>query len=212
MSLTSPSNIPPFIASPPSVLVIKSYNSVGGSGVSSAFLHLPNNTQVGLVMSPRGLLGEVPADRWAELVRAVSDAKRLIVEENRGGTWSRPQYESCPTDVGYDLGPAETKKDLIELTLTGHEVDGDEPDSVVRYVNGTETTELEVPPEFEKMESLVTSLSAEFLPRHSDHSRACPDPPHFEMFSDLAAPIDDDLKKLVESVEKLAIFGSEFLW
>ncbi|KAJ7626908.1 hypothetical protein FB45DRAFT_1029286 [Roridomyces roridus] len=195
MSLTFPSNIAPFIAGPHSVLVLESYNAMGGSGVSSAFLYLPNNSQAGVVISSKGLLGEVPNDRWAELMGVVEAAKIFIDEENGGGTWSRPQYVSCPTDVAYDLGPAQTKKDLTKFIVTGHEVYGDQPASVVHYyVNGTETTELEVPPEIEKMEYMVTSLSDEFLPRHPDHS----------------PPIDDDLKKLVESVDNLARFGSHF--
>jgi hypothetical protein len=45
----------------------------------------------------------------------------------------------------YALGPGETKGELITFQLTGHHVDEEEPDEILRYANGEQMIVPEIP-------------------------------------------------------------------
>lgn len=81
-----------FLPSPQEVVAIESYNSMGGTGVSFAALEHPS-TGVGIVVDDRGVVAEVPQERWSEFLGWVAEAKENL-KVGAGGSWSRPQYVS----------------------------------------------------------------------------------------------------------------------
>ncbi|KAJ7826272.1 hypothetical protein B0H14DRAFT_2817442 [Mycena olivaceomarginata] len=175
-----------FLPSPQEVVAIESYNSMGGTGVSFAALQHPS-TGVGIVVDDRGVVAEVPEERWSEFLAWVAEAK----EKPEGG---RPQYESCPTDMCYDLGPAATKGAFVKFQLSGHEVYGDEPDAILQYVNGGRQIVSEIPPALVKVESAILALRDDLLPKR-DYSR----PPE---------SISTDVEELLKAVDSMATMSS----
>ncbi|KAJ7645225.1 hypothetical protein DFH06DRAFT_1477067 [Mycena polygramma] len=110
-----------------------------------------------LVDSSSGSTKEIPQERWSEFLSCVADATKAL-KENGGGSWSRPQEESCPTDVFYDLGPADTKDEFVKFQLTGHEVDVGEPKNILRWIKGNHEVVDEIPPPLVKLESAISDL------------------------------------------------------
>ncbi|KAJ7705242.1 hypothetical protein B0H14DRAFT_3027646 [Mycena olivaceomarginata] len=161
-----------------SVVAIESYNSMGGTGVSFAALQHPS-TGVGIVVDDRGVVAEVPEERWSEFLAWVAEAKENL-KVGAGGSWSRPQYESCPTDMCYDLGPAATK--------------GAFPDAILQYVNGGRQIVSEIPPALVKVESAILALRDDLLPKR-DYSR----PPE---------SISTDVEELLKAVDSMATMSS----
>ncbi|KAJ7323557.1 hypothetical protein DFH08DRAFT_817592 [Mycena albidolilacea] len=157
-----------FLPSPQEVVAIESYNSMGGTGVSFVALQHPS-TGLGIVVDDRGAVAEVPEERWSEFLAWVAEAKENLKVDG-GGSWSRPQYESCPTDMFYDLGPAATKGTFVKFQLSGHEVYGDEPDAILQYVNEGQQIVSEIPPALVKVESAILALRDDLLPKR-DYSR-----------------------------------------
>ncbi|KAF7339185.1 hypothetical protein MVEN_01995800 [Mycena venus] len=138
-----------FLPTPRDVVVIESVNSLGGAYFTSAFLQHPK-TGAGILVDERGELVEIGQEKWSEFLELVADAKE-VTKDSGGGSWSRPQYESCPTDVFYDLGPADNRKEFLMFQLTGHEVDDQEPDEILRWLKGEQTIVQEIPPALVKV-------------------------------------------------------------
>ncbi|KAJ7826280.1 hypothetical protein B0H14DRAFT_2817467 [Mycena olivaceomarginata] len=155
-----------------SVAEASSYNSPEDSGVGSVFLQHPD-AGVGIIVDDWRSIAEVPPGRWAELLGTVAEAKKSL-KEHGGGTWSRPHWVSCSIDVFYALGPGETKEELITFQLTGHEVDEEEPDEILRYANGEQMIVPEIPSPLVTLEFSISTLKKDLLPKH-DYSRH-PDP------------------------------------
>ncbi|KAJ7256110.1 hypothetical protein C8J57DRAFT_1345149 [Mycena rebaudengoi] len=85
---------------------------------------VPQTRDVLLILSysdKLGRLAPIMEDRWREFELAVSGAQDTI-RLGWGGWWSRPQNTTCPTDLFYDLGPAESIEQLETMQLTGHTV------------------------------------------------------------------------------------------
>jgi hypothetical protein len=123
--------------------LILSYSGLGGKDVAAAFLNHPIIPNAGLAIDKLGRLAPIMEDRWREFELAVSGAQDTI-RLGWGGWWSRPQNVSpqpgycftpcfltrlaqirqttCPTDLFYDLGPAESIEQLETMQLTGHTV------------------------------------------------------------------------------------------
>lgn len=79
-----------FLPTPRDVVVIESYNSMGGTRFSSAFLQHPR-TGAGILVDERGELVEIGQEKWSEFIGWIADAKETT-KESGGGSWSRPQY------------------------------------------------------------------------------------------------------------------------
>ncbi|KAJ6514346.1 hypothetical protein C8R47DRAFT_570599 [Mycena vitilis] len=152
--MSTPSQFP----SASDVVVIESYNGLGGCGVGFAFLQDRVNETGLLVNSSSGSTTEIPHEKWSEFLSCVADAKKVL-QENGGGSWSRPSGDSCPTDVFYDLGPADTKAEFVKFQLTEHEIDAGEPENILRYINGKDEVVDEIPPPLVKLESAMRDLT-----------------------------------------------------
>ncbi|KAJ7120036.1 hypothetical protein C8R44DRAFT_877511 [Mycena epipterygia] len=171
------------------MLIIESFNSMCGSGVSSAFIQHPS-TPVGFLLNHRGI-ATVPPEKWAVLLQCVKDAIQIIKQEG-GMSWSRPQYESCPTDYFYDLGPVETQEEFAKFQLTGHEVYGDEPWTILHYATGQPPVVVsEIPAPLVKLEETISGLAQELIP---------------------GAVASEEADRLLNAVDKMATSGSDAFW
>ncbi|KAJ6594859.1 hypothetical protein B0H19DRAFT_1366613 [Mycena capillaripes] len=179
---------------PRDTVVITSYNAVQGTGVDLAFLQHPVNGSMGVLVNDDGIIAEVREDKWSEFLRYVVDAKETA-KKFGGGSWSRPQEDFCPTDIFYDLGPAERKEDFVKFQLTGHQVSGDEPDEILRWLNGKTDIVSEIPPALVKLESAIDALRQELLPNARRQ-----------------ASISGYTKKFWEVVDGMATMNSAAFW
>ncbi|KAF8181912.1 hypothetical protein K438DRAFT_1975857 [Mycena galopus ATCC 62051] len=151
------------------VVLIESYNSLEDDGVSSAFLQHPQ-TGTGIAVDRKGDVAEVPSQQWSEFLGCIADAKKTL-KENGGGSWSRPQWQSCSADFFFDLGPAATKEEFLKFQFSGHLVDENEPEEILRYVNGRQSIVPEIPPALENVESAVSTLKEGNLLPKRDYAR-----------------------------------------
>lgn len=138
---------------PSNVLAITSYSAMGGSGFHFALLHTPfaNNVTGGVAILSGGRFAEIVRDKWEVIMKTVSDTEgteeaswsrlqgvrfllRMIpVSSSLNSFFAREQF-SCPTDVFYNLGPAQTVKDLRTFQLSGHQVhEGDPSHRILMY-------------------------------------------------------------------------------
>ncbi|KAF7303904.1 hypothetical protein MIND_00620700 [Mycena indigotica] len=151
---------PLFLPTSSHVLAIVSYFGLGGPGIASALLFHPTLPNAGIIMDELGRLVPILEDRWLDFERAVAGAQDAI-ERGWGGSWSRPQNYTCPTDVYYDLGPSI----LTRFTLTGHTVWGSEPDNVRWFLPERGNLVVDsVPSPFLEVERLIQNISDEHLP------------------------------------------------
>jgi len=165
---------PYFTPIPSNVLAITSYNAMGGAGFDFALLYTPYSSNVtgGVAIDSDGRLAEVAKDKWEEIEKIVSGTETIEL-----ASWSRPQYVSCPTDVFYDLGPAQATKDLRTFQLTGHEVyEGGPQDEILKYkrdASGRYVKQVvkEIPDTVLKLESGLRELQNELFPRLSFENR-----------------------------------------
>ncbi|KAF7303531.1 hypothetical protein MIND_00582300 [Mycena indigotica] len=73
-----------------------------------------------LVMDRDGRIVHVPQPIWNQVLAAVTDARRAMLRDGLGGTWSQATEMSCPTDHFFDLAPEEGQSGLICFRLTAH--------------------------------------------------------------------------------------------
>jgi hypothetical protein len=84
------SNVSPFIPTAREILVVVSYNAMGGRGFHYAFLAHPLRPETGLIINDLGQLRDVPVEEWTEL-QGLAAAAKDTVAHGGGGRWSRPQ-------------------------------------------------------------------------------------------------------------------------
>ncbi|KAJ6599774.1 hypothetical protein DFH09DRAFT_1128770 [Mycena vulgaris] len=102
-----------FIPTSRDVLLTVSFNSMGGNGLSHAFVFNrldEAERDTGLLIDNTGRIANVGNEDWIALQQLVSDAKSTVADSGRkSDTWSRSEYGSCPSGAFYSLGPADDK-------------------------------------------------------------------------------------------------------
>ncbi|KAJ7131350.1 hypothetical protein C8R44DRAFT_978227 [Mycena epipterygia] len=185
---------PIFVPTPLHILVIESYFGLGGPGLASAFLYNPTNPNVGIAVNDMGRLAPVLEARWRDFERAVAGAQTEAQHPQRGGgSWSRPQNTTCPTDMFYDLGPADSDTTLVRFRLGGHTVSAryGYPDDVQWYTPTEEIKTVDAVPEpYLKVERIIRGLADElFAPW--DWSQPHP-------------PVPDELRPILRAIHRMA--------
>ncbi|KAF8211439.1 hypothetical protein K438DRAFT_41531 [Mycena galopus ATCC 62051] len=182
---------PYFDPSTANVLVIETYHSMGGIGLSCALLYSPHMDTGGIAIDGRGRFCEVPEDRWKGMEDVVRDAKEEWAVLGNHSSWSRPQMGSCPVSVYFDLGPSDDAKGLYGIQRTAHTVSTEDLTMSVggksiklpvlsrreiltckKNDDGTyeETTVDKIPEPITRLESELSKLQAELFPRVSGES------------------------------------------
>jgi hypothetical protein len=78
-----------FIPTLHDVVALESFNGLGGSGLTRAFLRNPADG-TGVLIDERGIIVAVPPEKWKVLVRAAEDAREAITGFVGGAIcWSR---------------------------------------------------------------------------------------------------------------------------
>ncbi|KAJ6605468.1 hypothetical protein DFH09DRAFT_204189 [Mycena vulgaris] len=152
-----------FIPTIRDVLVVVSHNAMGSSGLTHAFLFNPMHSDTGLLINRTGAVCEVGPEEWAELRRLASDAKDSVALGG-GGSWSRPQWGSCPTNVFYDLGPADGEDLLPMFQLTGHQTGQITGGDIIHHKNGAREIVAEIPSPLVELAKASTAISQKLLP------------------------------------------------
>ncbi|KAJ7757242.1 hypothetical protein DFH07DRAFT_819652 [Mycena maculata] len=199
---------PIFVPTPADVLAIESYFGLSGPGFTFAFLYNPTDPNSGIAMDDRGRLAPVLETRWREFERAVAGAQAEMSDpRGGGGTWSRPQNWTCPTDMYYDLGLAGS---LVRFTLSGHTVsaryDG-YPDDVQWYTPDGKIKVVDaVPNPFLEVERIIRSLSEELFPRDLEFERTVisllHDIPDWSLPPN--SPISDEVTPMLRAIMRTA--------
>ncbi|KAJ6522039.1 hypothetical protein B0H10DRAFT_2206147 [Mycena sp. CBHHK59/15] len=151
-----------FVPTPSDVQVIVSYNAMGGSGFSSAFLRHPASKYwyLGAVMSwpfpkknGRDSCGLSPMRyKWSRRAEA-------------GAGDGRRRYMTCPTDYCYDLGPEDINGQLTKFQLSAYTIrNPDYPDVILHYKDGEQTQVSEIPAALITLKSTVEHLTRTLLP------------------------------------------------
>ncbi|KAJ7274648.1 hypothetical protein C8J57DRAFT_1466633 [Mycena rebaudengoi] len=155
-----------FIPTLHDVVALESFNGLGGSGLTRAFLRNPADG-TGVLIDERGIIVAVPPEKWKVLVRAAEDAREAITGFVGGAIcWSRSDDSTCSTDMYYDVGPPNAHDQLPGFQLTGHMMDDDDQEAIIEYgEDGRQTVVYEIPAPIVQLESAIDDICAKLLPR-----------------------------------------------